>query len=410
MLPFTVISAVGVMAVRVENSMVKHLPDAAAHQIFVVIDLFPVGLNVSGTDTHGMGIFAEEVGTVIETLLVAAMLTDFVNHRGGRIHFAANVIGLAAAVDGTLIVNGQGGMRFQVIIHGIRIGVAACLIAKGPHDDRGVGMELVTVIKTLNTLQITGLPFLVMADGIITGRQLMGKGAVCFQIVFIDDIDAQFISQFKKERIRRVVGGPDGVNIVFLAQLQVFFDVPGGQRIAVFRMGIVMVDALELDRAAVDKENISLNFNTAESDAFVNAAGRRFKIQVIENRILGTPLRDLEPVKGNLGMTNAGGDGGLTMESVSLQRKGDAGGTEGIRAQVKGIRRSVIAGDGIDFNQVCWFADTKQDIPENTVVAEHVLVLQIRAGAPSVNDDQKFVGTGSQLSGEVKLGRVVRTL
>ena len=90
-----------------EHRVIYHLPHAAAHQVVILIDLLPVGLGVAGADAHGVGVLAQEVGPVVQLLLLAAVLAHLVHllHRG--VHLRAHVVGHALAVHGALVVHGQ---------------------------------------------------------------------------------------------------------------------------------------------------------------------------------------------------------------------------------------------------------------------------------------------------------------
>ena len=104
-LPLPVVAAVGEAAVLVQHGMVRHLPDAAAHEVVVPVDLLPVGLRVSGADAHGVGILAHEIGPVVEGLLLSLMLAHVVQHFDAGVHLAAHVIGDLFAVNGALVVD-----------------------------------------------------------------------------------------------------------------------------------------------------------------------------------------------------------------------------------------------------------------------------------------------------------------
>ena len=167
MLPFAVVAAIGIAAVLVLHGVIDHFPDAAAHEVRIGEDFLPVRFRVARAHTHGMRILAHEVGAVIEACLLAAVLAHVVHHLHRRVHFAADIIGLALAVDGALIVHGQGGMRLQVVIHGIRIVETAGLIAQGPHEDGGIRVNLVALIKPGDAVDIVAFPLGIMGDGVV---------------------------------------------------------------------------------------------------------------------------------------------------------------------------------------------------------------------------------------------------
>ena len=134
-LPFPVVAAVGIASVGVEDGVIHHLPDAAAHQIVVFVDLLPIGLCVAGADAHCMGVLAEEVGAVVERPFLPPVLADGPDLFHGRVHLAADVIGDPLVVDDALIVDGQAGVGLEIGVHRIRVAVSAGLVAEGPEDD-----------------------------------------------------------------------------------------------------------------------------------------------------------------------------------------------------------------------------------------------------------------------------------
>ena len=107
MLPLAVVPSVGIGSVRMENRMVHHFPDTAAHQIIIVIDFLPVCFGIAGTHTHGVGIFTEEIRPVVEALLFSAVLADPVHLLHRWVHLAAYIIRLPFAVDSALVMHGK---------------------------------------------------------------------------------------------------------------------------------------------------------------------------------------------------------------------------------------------------------------------------------------------------------------
>ena len=107
MLPLAVVPSVGIGSVRMENRMVHHFPDTAAHQVIIVIDFLPVCFCIAGTHSHGVGIFTEEIRPVVEALLFSAVLADPVHLLHRWVHLAAYIIRLPFAVDSALVMHGK---------------------------------------------------------------------------------------------------------------------------------------------------------------------------------------------------------------------------------------------------------------------------------------------------------------
>ena len=109
----------------------------------------------------------------------------------------------------------------------------------------------------------------------------MRKCTVCLQVILIHYIDAQLIRQLKKKRIRRIVGCADRINIENLAQQNIPLYLIRRHGVAVRRAGIVMIYAVELDLASVDKENIVVTSIKSAED------GNGFIMRAVETS--GTP-------------------------------------------------------------------------------------------------------------------------
>ena len=90
------------------------------------------------------------------------------------------------------------------------------------------------------------------------------------QIILIHDINSMFIRQLQKQRIRRIMGGADGINIVLLAQQHILLDLLRRHGIAIFRTGIMVIDAMEFDLPSVDKKNISLDLHRSKTDPLLD--------------------------------------------------------------------------------------------------------------------------------------------
>ena len=193
--PLAVVSSVGVAAVLVENRVIDHLPHAAADQVVVFIDLFPVGFGIAGSHSHGVRVFAHEIGPVVELLLLAAVLAGVMDHLYGRVHLAADIISDPLAVDGALVVYGQIRAKLQVVVHRVCIVIAARLISEAPHHDRCVAVDLISLVETADPVDIVRLPFAVMADGIVGRGKLHRKCPVGLQVVLVHDIETVFVSE-----------------------------------------------------------------------------------------------------------------------------------------------------------------------------------------------------------------------
>ena len=107
MSPLAVVAAVRVASVLMKDRVIDHLPYTASDQVVVFVDLFPVSFRVAGSDAHSMCVLAHEIRSVVELLLLTAVLTHIVDHLYRRIHLAAHIICDTLAMDSALVVNRQ---------------------------------------------------------------------------------------------------------------------------------------------------------------------------------------------------------------------------------------------------------------------------------------------------------------
>ena len=385
-------------------------PDAAADQVVVAVDLLPVGLRVAGADAHGVRVFAHEVRAVVHRGLFALVLADVAQLFDRRVHVGADIVGDALAVYRALIVDRQGGLRLQPGVHGVRVVVAAGLVAEGPHDDRRVRADLVPLVEALDAFHVPGQPCRVMRDGVVVAGclQLHDGRAVGLEVVLVDDVDAEFVGELEEQRIGRVVGRAHRVDVVLLAQEQVALDLVRGHRVSVRAGRVVVVDALELDSLPVDEEEVFPDLDGLKADALLDAGGLRLVVDVIEGRVFGVPFGDVEVLESDDGHSSDSCRGLRFVEAVPPDREGDVCVGVGVCRQGQGIPAPVFFSSRVDVPDVRGFGDAEQYIAEKPIVAEHVLVLEVRAVAPPVDDREQFVLTLDEFAGEVELGRVVR--
>ena len=415
MAPLAVVAAVGIAAVLVKHRVIDHFPDTAAHQAVVLIDFLPVGLRIAGADAHGVGVFAHKVRPVIQPFLLAAFFPDIVDHLHAGVHLAAHVVGLPLAVDGALVVHRKVGMLLQIAVHHIRVVVAAGFISQAPHNDGRISVNLVALVQAGDAIQVVLFPLGVMADGVVGRRDLVGKGAVGLQVVFVHNVDAQLVRQLQQQRIGRIVRGPDHIDIEFLAEQDIAFDLIGRHGVSVRRTGVVMVHPVEFQLPAVDQEDIPADLHRAETDLFLHAGGDGLVINVVQNGIFRVPFCDVQIVKGHSGQIAAvrlffGCRRGGFLQAVPFQREGHIGPGEGAGRQLQRITIRCFFRFGVDIREIRRLADPQQHIPEDTVVPEHVLILQIGTVAPAVHDHQDLILPLQKLSAEIKFRGVVRAL
>jgi hypothetical protein len=87
---------------------------------------------------------------------------------------------------------------------------------------------------------------------------------VAFQVGLIDHVQAVPVAQVEEVRVRRVMAGANGVDVVLLHQEHVAEHVLAGHGAPVVRVVLVAVHAPQFDRLAVDEHPPVLEFHPAK--------------------------------------------------------------------------------------------------------------------------------------------------
>ena len=410
MLPLAVIASVGITSVLMEYGVIHHLPDTSAHQIVIVIDFLPVRFRIAGTDSHRVGILTHKVRPVIQALHLSSVLTGPVHHIHARIHLAAHIVSLPLTVDRALVVDRNIRLRSQVVVHCIRIVITARLVAEGPHNYGSIGMELIALVQTLNAVHVTGLPLRIVAYGIVGGRELHDDRSVGLQIIFIHNIYTHLVSHLQKERVRRIVRCPDRINIKFLAQSHIALDLIRRQGVSVSRTRVMVIYTLELDLMTVQIEYILMDLHRLKADSLLNAGCRCLKIYIIEDRIFGTPFSHIEVFKCDRSALPICPNSLASRDPVAFKRKCHVRIGQSLRGELQAVFARSFLRHRIKIPEIGRLGDSEQNISENTVVAEHILALQIGACAPAVYHCQKLILTLFEIPGQIEFRSVVSAL
>ena len=253
-------------------------------------------------------------------------------------------------------------------------------------------------------------PLGVVADGVVGRRELHGERTVRLQVIFVYNINAKLVRQFQQQWVRGIVRCAHGVDVEPLTDQHITLDIIGGHGVAVGRIGIVVVHAFKFDFAAIEQEHILLDFNRAEADFLFYAAGGGFIVNIVQCRDFGIPLGHIKPRKHSLRRAIPGRNGCCLLQAVAFDGKRHVNIRERLRGKGQRVAIGLFLGFGINVPQVRWLLGAQQHIAEDAVIAEHILVFQIGPIAPAVYHNHQLVMPGFQLSGQIKLRRVVRTL
>ena len=238
--------------------------------------------------------------------------------------------------------------------------------------------------------------------------------AVCFDVRLVDDVKTEIVGDLEEHRVGRIVRSAHRVDVVLLHQHRVFEIVERAHHIALALVCVVVVDALELDLAPVEEEDVALDRDLAKADLLTYALDdlgpfaqndvkqiqvwnfRRPKVGLIEfDRALSRPRLD--------------GSDDLALAFEHIFERGVFSSHVGVCVQSP-TRRSDALDVRLDVPDVRAVVRGQIDIAEDAVVAEHVLRLKIGAAAPLVDEhDQLVLAVEHELS-DVELGGVVAPL
>ena len=308
-------------------------------------------------------------------------------------------------------MHGDVGHAFEVVIGGIGVAAASALVAKAPHDYRG-SQDLVSLIMVHGAAEVAGFPLRIVREPVVRGRKLAHKHPVGLDVHLVHYVDSHLCRELKQQRIRGIVRCPYGIDIELLADPEIPLDLFGCHAVAVPGVGIVVIDALELDLVAVEGVEIALHFYGLETDSLMDAAVGAFDVEVIEHGFFCAPALHLEILESDLGLPFHGCCLQRLLQRIAVMvcALDGEGHLHTVRDEGRNIRRIGLthaSGLEIDVPDVVCVGDSQKHIAEDAVVAEHVLTLQVCAVAPAAHHADQFVASLLHEIGNVELGCVV---
>ena len=95
--------------------------------------------------------------------------------------------------------------------------------------------------------------------------------AVCLDVRLVDDVETEIVGDLEEHGVGRIVRSAHRVDVVLLHQHRVFEIVERAHHIALALVCVVVVDALELDLAPVEEEDVALDRDLAKADLLTYA-------------------------------------------------------------------------------------------------------------------------------------------
>ena len=230
---------------------------------------------------------------------------------------------------------------------------------------------------------------------------------------FVDDVEAVQVAELVEDGGIRIVAGADRIDVVLLHQLHVRLHLLDADGIAGHRIGIVTVDAAELDGLAVEIHHAVADGDLADTHTVSDDLIRGFQHHRVEVGILRIPQMgriqmNLHSLGVNVisgGRRRTGPDDRILgiVESDSHRQTCHRGFHLDLH-----IRAAILqgGGDGV-VGYMLHRALEEVHIAEDAAHAELVLILQIAAVAPLEHQHRQLVGAVLEVLSDVELAGAV---
>ena len=153
-----------------------------------------------------------------------------------------------------------------------------------------------------------------------------------------------------------------------------------------------------------------MDFHGLEADGFLHAACGRFKIHIVQGGRFRVPFGHAQVFKHRLGFAVLGAYGFLFLNAVAFKYEGHLRVGVGFGGPGEPVDAPRFFSDGVHVPQIRRLVDPQQHVPENAVVAEHVLVLQVGAVAPAMHHGHQLIFPLGQDARQIEFGGVVAAL
>ena len=195
--------------------MVCPLPHTAANHLGIFIEELVIIVNISGTVTHGVGVFTEEYGHI--DLIGFHKLLQRIQI---NIHSGINICIMDLTLfGGILAVNQAGTVTISCpVYHFYMIKSVTTFVASGPHNYAGTVLKglhhpLHTLQKLLTPLRINAWPVIGVYIKLLGCVGIASGKGVGLKIRFANHIEAHLVTHLDKRRMGRIVGGANTVDV-----------------------------------------------------------------------------------------------------------------------------------------------------------------------------------------------------
>ena len=332
------------------DRMVAPLPDEAADQAVITLDAREIILQIARAVAHRMAEFAQHVrlDAVVAVIAVAAVAQPvrrarpllgevLVDLLDGRVHAAVYVKIAVIALLSLIHIPGALIVRQAARVEGLRPQqrrlertAVRTLVAHRPEDDaRMVLVALHAALRAVNGRRdprgvVGDRPVPALVDGrVALVRMHAAHRAVALVVSLGHHVEAETVVQVVEVRRVRVMAGADRVDVVLLHQREVAHELLLADDRAGHRVAVVPVDAVELDRLAVDLDHIAIHADLADADERGDDLVRGGVHDGVQVRRLGGPQMR---VVDRQGCVRGRGERAVSGESGAVRAAGERAG------------------------------------------------------------------------------------
>ena len=283
----TVVAAVRPVGLTLPGFRVQPLvhvvPDEPPLQLIVRLDHVPVILQVADAVPHGVSVLAEDQRPLAGLGYVVQEMRNASVHRGIDVH--------VRSLDSPLVLDGARRVRLvNPRRRRLEVDAVPALVTERPDDHRRV--IAVPLDHPDRAIEVRGLPRRVVSQRDVR----VVSHAVRLDVGLVHDVQAVLVGVVVPARVARVVGGPDGVHVVLLHELDVAEHHSFRHHAAGVRIVLVPIHSSQSHGNAVDLEQSVPDLDCPEAhprgDDLQRVAAVVFEgeEQGVQVRRLGRPL------------------------------------------------------------------------------------------------------------------------
>ena len=170
-----------------------------------------------------------------------------------------------------------------------------------------------------------------------------------------------------------------------------------------------MIYTVKFDRPAVYQKSVTFDLDRPETYALFNAASFYLVVQVVQFRSLITPLNRRQAPESHFSPLAFRFYSLFLADAAALKRECHFPVLKKVCLCGGKPRSADLSGYNVYIAKIISFRYAEQYIPEDSVIAKHVLVLEVCAVAPSAHHDNDLIYPVMQIRGDIEFSSIVRT-